>query len=86
MEAIESEPQVEGELPPDLSEQREYSTTASLSLGLDNQEAYTRLSTYLHQIASLDDIPVGLDGACLLICKQILFNSSYSSSGILGNP
>ena len=64
-EAIESVPQVEGELPPDLPEQRNYSTTASLSLGLDNQEACTRLSTYLHKTASLDAIPVSLDGVCL---------------------
>ena len=35
-EAIESVPKVEGELPPDLPGQRNYSTTASLSLGLDN--------------------------------------------------
>ena len=32
-EAIESVPQVEGELPPDLPEQRNYSTIASLSWG-----------------------------------------------------
>ena len=64
-DAIESVPQVEGELPPEFPEQRNYSTSASLSLGLDNQEAYSRLSTYLHKIASLDAVPVGLDDSCL---------------------
>ena len=73
-EAIESVPQVEDELPPDLPEQRNYSTTASLSLGLDNQEAYTKLSTCLHQIASLDAIPVGLDGACLFSSIRRIFD------------
>ena len=43
-EAI-STPQVEGEVPPRIPDQQEYSTTASLSLGLDNQDSYTRLST-----------------------------------------
>ena len=74
-EAIESVPQVEGELSPDLPEQRNYSTTASLSLELDNQEAYTKLSTYLHQIASLDAIPVGLDGACFFSSIRRIFDA-----------
>ena len=73
-DAIESVPQVEGELPPDLPKQRNYSTTASLSLGLDNQEAYTKLSTYLHQTALLDAIPVGLDGACLFSSIRRIFD------------
>ena len=74
-DAIESVPQVEGELPPDLPEQRNYLTTASLSLWLDNQEAYTKLSTYLHQTASLDAIPVGLDGACLFSSIRRIFDA-----------
>ena len=74
-EAIESVPQVEGELPPEFPEQRNYSTTASLFLGLDNHEAYTRLSTYLHKTASLDAIPVGLDGACLFSSIRRIFDA-----------
>ena len=74
-EAIESVPQVQGELPPECPEQRNYSITASLSLGLDNQEAYTRLSTYLHKTASLDAIPVGLDGACLFSSIRRVFDT-----------
>ena len=46
-EAIEIVPLVEGNIPPEYPEQREYSTTVSLALGLDNQEEYTRLSRYL---------------------------------------
>ena len=74
-EAIESNPQVEGEVPGNIPDQREFSTTASLSLGLDNQEAYTRLSTYLHQVASLDAILVGLDGACLFSSMRRVFDA-----------
>ena len=73
-DAIESVPQVEGDLPPDPPKQRNYSTIASLSTGLDNQEAYTKLSTYLHQTTSLDAIPVGLDGACLFSSIRRVFD------------
>ena len=66
---------MEGELPPEFLEQRNYSITASLSLGLDNQEAYTRLSTYLHKTASLDAIPVCLDGACLFNSIRRIFDA-----------
>ena len=85
-DAIESVSQVEGELPPDLPEQRNYSTTASLSLGLDNQEAYTKLSTYLHQTASLDAVPVGLDGACLFSSIRRIFDvpNEYTSMHLRG--
>ena len=48
-EAIEVVPLVEGNIPPECPEQREYSTTASPALGLDNQEEYTRLGRYLHE-------------------------------------
>ena len=72
---IENNPHVEGALPGAFPDQREYSTTTSLSLGLDNQEAYTRLSTYLHRVASLDAIPVGLDGACLFSSMRRVFDA-----------
>ena len=81
-EAIESVPQVEGELLPEFPEQRNYSTTASLSLGLDNQEAYTRLSTYLHKTASLDAISVGLDGACLFSSIRKIFDAPKEYTSI----
>ena len=74
-DAIENNPLVEGALPGAFLDQREYSTTASLSPGLDNQEAYTRLSTYLHRVASLDAIPVGLGGACLFSSMRRVFDA-----------
>ena len=74
-DAIENNSHVEGALPGAFPDQREYSTTTSLSLGLDNQEAYTKLSTYLHWVASLDAIPVGLDGACLFSSMRRVFDA-----------
>ena len=44
-EAIEVLPSVEGNIPPEYPEQREYSATASLALDVDNQEEYTRLGS-----------------------------------------
>ena len=76
VDAIESSPQVEGDLPATIPDQRENQMVhSSLSLGLDNQEAHTRLSTYLHQVASLDAIPVGLDGACLFSSMRRVFDA-----------
>ena len=50
VDAIDSSPQVEGDLPATIPDQREYSTTASLSLGLTTRKpiqgclpTYTRL-------------------------------------------
>ena len=81
-DAIESDPLVEGVLPGAHPDQREYSTTASLSLGLDNQEAYRRLSTYLHQVASLDAIPVGLDRACLFSSMRRVFDATKEYTSV----
>ena len=60
-------PLVEGNIPPEYPGQREYSTTASLALGLDNQEEYTRLGRYLHERGQLDAVPVGMEGACMFV-------------------
>ena len=64
-EVIEVVPLVEGNIPPEYPEQREYSTTASLALCLDNQEEYTRLGRYLHERGQLDVVPGSMDGTCM---------------------
>ena len=48
---------VEGTVPDEILSEREYSTHASLALGLPSQEAYTRLTRYLHSHRQLDPIP-----------------------------
>ena len=56
---------VEGTVPDEIPSEREYSTHASLALGLPSQEAYARLTRYLHSHRQLDPIPVEALGNCL---------------------
>ena len=44
----------EGSIPAPIPSEREHSSHASLTLGLNSQEAYSRLSHYLQSIAKLD--------------------------------
>ena len=72
-DAIEVVPLVEGNVPSEYPEQREYSTTASLALGLNNQEEYTRLDRYLHERGSwmlFQLVWMGL--ACLQVSEGLL--------------
>ena len=55
----------EGSIPAPIPNERNYSSHASLTLGLNSQEAYSRLSCYLQSIAKLDLIPVEANGNCL---------------------
>ena len=55
----------EGTILAPIPSEREYSTHASLALGLANQESYSRLSRYLQSVAKLDMIPVEANGNCL---------------------
>ena len=56
---------VEGIVSGEIPSEREYSTHAFLALGLPSQEAYTRLTRYLHSHRQLDPIPVEALGNCL---------------------
>ena len=55
----------EGSIPAPIPSERDYSSHASLTLGLNSQEAYSRLSHYLQSVAKLDLIPVEANGNCL---------------------
>ena len=55
----------EGSIPAPIPCERDYSSHASLALGLSSQEAYSRLTHYLQSIAKLDLIPVEANGNCL---------------------
>ena len=55
----------EGSIPAPIPSEREYSSHASLALGLNSQEAYSRLSHYLQSVAQLDLIPAEANGNCL---------------------
>ena len=56
----------EGSIPAPIPSERDHSFHASLTLGLNSQEAYSRLSHYLQSIARLYLIPVEANGNCLL--------------------
>ena len=56
---------VEGTVPDKIPSERQYSTHPSLALGLLSQEAYTRLTRYLHSHRQLDPIPVEALENCL---------------------
>ena len=63
--AIKPTDKREGTIPVPIPSEREYSLHASLALGLNNQEAYSRLSHYLQSVAQLDLIPTEANGNCL---------------------
>ena len=55
----------EGSIPAPIPSERDYSSHAPLTLGLNSQEAYPRLSHYLQSITKLDLVPVEANGNCL---------------------
>ena len=55
----------EGSILAPVPSEREYSSHASLALGLNSQEVYSRLSRYLQSVAQLDLIPVEANRNCL---------------------
>ena len=55
----------ERSIPAPIPSEREYSSHASLALGLNSQETYSRLSRYLQSVAQLDLIPIEANGNCL---------------------
>ena len=56
-----------------IPSERDYSSHASLALGLNIQEAYSRLSRYLQSAAKLDLIPVEANKNCLFssVCQAV---------------
>ena len=62
----------EGSIPAPIPSERYYSSHASLALGLNSQEAYSRLSQYLQSIAKLDLIPVEAnETVCFPVCAEL---------------
>ena len=76
----------EGSIPAPIPSERDYSSHASLALGLNSQEAYSRLSCYLQSIAKLDLIPVEANETVYFpVCAKLLiahWNTRPSTSNI----
>ena len=73
---------VEGEVPPHFPEQASYSSHASTSLCLENQEQYTRLAHYMYSRGGYDCIPVAPDGSCLFSSLRRIISAPFEYRNI----
>ena len=56
---------IEGDAPPHFPEQVCYSSHASSSLCLDNQEQYSIITHYMNSRGGYDCVPIAPDGSCM---------------------
>ena len=75
---------VEGEVPPHFPEQASYSSHASTSLCLENQEQYTRLAHYMYSQGRYDCVPVVPDGSCLFSSLRRIISAPFEYRNIWG--
>ena len=73
---------VEGEVPPHFPEQASYSSHASTSLCLENQEQYTRLAHYMYSRGGYDCVPVAPDGSCLFSSLRRIISAPFEYRNI----
>ena len=68
---------IEGEAPPHFPEQASYSSHASTSLCLKNQEQYTRLTHYMYSRGRYDCVPVAPDGSCMFSSLRRVISAPF---------
>ena len=73
---------VEGEVPPHFPEQASYSSHASTSLCLENQEQYTRLAHYMYSQGGYDSVPVAPDGSCMFSSLRRVISAPFEYRNI----
>ena len=73
---------VEGEVPPHFPEQASYSSHASTSLCLENQEQYTRLAHYMYSRGGYDCVPVAPDGSCMFSSLRRVISAPFEYRNI----
>ena len=71
------EKHIEGDKPPGFPNQAEYSTHASTSLCLDNQEQYLQISHYMNSRGGFYCIPMAPDGACMFSSLRRLISAPF---------
>ena len=76
------EQDVEGEVPPHFPEQASYSSHASTSLCLENQEQYTRLAHYMYFQGGYDCVPVAPDGSCMFSSLRRVISAPFEYQNI----
>ena len=73
---------VEGEVLPHFLEQASYSSHASTSLCLENQEQYTRLAHYMYSWGRYHCVPVAPDGSCLFSSLRRIISAPFEYRNI----
>ena len=76
------EKHVKGDLPPNFPEQSDYSTHASTSLCLDNQEQYSRISHYMNLREGFNCVPVAPDGSFMFSSLRSLVLAPFEYKNI----
>ena len=73
---------IEGDAPPHFSDQASYSSHASSSLCLDNQEQYSRITHYMNSRGGYDCVPVALDGSCMFSFLRRIISAPFEYRNI----
>ena len=68
---------IEGDAPPHFPEQTSYSSHASSSLCLDNQEQYSRITHYMNSRGGYDCVPVAPDGSCMFSSLRRIISAPF---------
>ena len=73
---------IEGDAPPQFPEQTSYSSHASSSLCLDNQEQYSRITHYMNSRGGYDCVPVAPDGSCMFSSLRRIISAPFEYRNI----
>ena len=73
---------IEGDAPPHFPEQTSYSSHASSSLCLDNQEQYSRITHYMNSRGGYDCVPVAPDGSCMFSSLRRIISAPFKYRNI----
>ena len=73
---------IEGDAPPHFPEQSSYSSHASSSLCLDNQEQYSRITHYMNSRGGYDCVPVAPDGSCMFSSLRRIISAPFEHRNI----
>ena len=76
------EKHIEGDVPPHFLDQASYSSHASSSLYLDNQEQYSRITHYMNSRGGYDCVPVAQDGSCMFSSLRRIISATFEYRNI----
>ena len=76
------EKHIEGDAPPHFPDQASYSSHASSSLCLENQEQYSRITHYMNSRGGYDCVPVAPDGSCMFSSLRRIISAPFEYRNI----